>query len=295
MIPVLCGEKTPQWVEHLNQAAGTTAYQAGPCPGPVAVFTAPQASQLDQIDGLEWAHCTYAGVEAALDLTQTPIARLIDPELARNMAQSALAACLAYAQNLQHYRQNQNKGCWSPRDQKRPHQIQVLILGAGEMARACALTLKNNGFKVATYSRRAKALPWPHFSTLGPEVLSGAQVLMNLLPSTPETQGIVHDDLLANLPSDSQVINFGRGDAVVESDLVRWLDENTEASALLDVFDTEPLPDSHAYWGHPQVEIWPHVSAQTNVASAAQVIHEAIQHWQETGQTPALVNRERGY
>ena len=295
MIPVLCGEKTPQWVEHLNQAAGTTAYQAGPCPGPVAVFTAPQASQLFQIDGLEWAHCTYAGVEAALDLTQTPIARLIDPELARNMAQSALAACLAYAQNLQHYRQDQNKRCWSPRDQKRPHQIQVLILGAGEMARACALTLKNNGFKVATYSRRAKALPWPHFSTLGPEVLSGAQVLMNLLPSTPETQGIVHDDLLANLPSDSQVINFGRGDAVVESDLLRWLDKNTEASALLDVFDTEPLPDSHAYWGHPQVEIWPHVSAQTNVASAAQVIHEAIQHWQQTGQTPALVNRERGY
>ena len=295
MIPVLCGEKTPQWVEHLNQAAGATTYQAGPCPGPVAVFTAPQASQLYQIDGLEWAHCTYAGVEAALDLTQTPIARLIDPELARNMAQSALAACLAYAQNLQHYRQDQIKRCWSPRDQKRPHQIQVLILGAGEMARACALTLKNNGFKVATYSRRAKALPWPHFSTLRPEVLSGAQVLMNLLPSTPETQGIVHDDLLSNLPSDSQIINFGRGNAVVESDLLRWLDENTEASALLDVFDTEPLPDSHAYWGHPQVEIWPHVSAQTNVASAARVIHEAIQHWQQTGQTPALINRERGY
>lgn len=292
---MLCGEKTPQWVEHLNQAAGTTAYQAGPCPGPVAVFTAPQASQLDQIDGLEWAHCTYAGVEAALDLTQTPIARLIDPELARNMAQSALAACLAYAQNLQHYRQDQNKRCWSPRDQKRPHQIQVLILGAGEMARACALTLKNNGFKVATYSRRAKALPWPHFSTLGPEILSGAQVLMNLLPSTPETKGIVNDDLLANLPSDSQVINFGRGDAVVESDLFTWLNENTEASALLDVFDTEPLPDSHAYWGHPQIEIWPHVSAQTNVASAARVIHEAVQHWQQTGQTPGLVNRERGY
>ena len=295
MIPVLCGEKTPQWVEHLNQAAGTLAYQAGPCPGPVAVFTAPEACQLGQIKGLEWAHCTYAGVEAALDLTQTPIARLIDPELARNMAQSALAACLAYAQNLQHYRQDQNQQGWSPRDQKRPHQIQVLILGAGEMARACAQTLKDNGFKVATYSRRAKALPWPHFSTLGPEVLSGAHVLMNLLPSTPETQGIVHEDLLANLPSDSQVINFGRGDAVVESDLLRWLDENTEASALLDVFDTEPLPDSHAYWGHPQVEIWPHVSAQTNVASAARVIHEAIQLWQQTGQTPALINRERGY
>ena len=295
MIPVLCGEKTPQWVDHLNRAAGTTAYQAGPCPGPVAVFTAPEASQLSQIDGLEWAHCTYAGVEAALDLTQTPIARLIDPELARNMAQSALAACLAYAQHLQHYRQDQNQQKWSPRDQKRPHQIQVLILGAGEMARACAQPLKDNGFKVATYSRRAKALPWPHFSTLGPEVLSGAQVVMNLLPSTSETQSIVNRDLLAHLPVDSQVINFGRGDAVVESDLLRWLDENTEASALLDVFDTEPLPESHAYWEHPQVEIWPHVSAQTNVASAAKVIHEAIQHWQKTGQTPALVNRERGY
>ena len=295
MIPVLCGEKTPQWVEYLNRAAGTTAYQAGPCPGPVAVFTAPEAKLLAQIDGLEWAHCTYAGVEAALDSTQTPIARLIDRELARNMAQSTVTACLAYAQNLQHYRQDQNKQCWSPRDQKRPHQIQVLILGAGEMARACAQALKNNGFKVATYSRRAKALPWPHFSSLGPEVISGAQILMNLLPSTPETQGIVNDELLANLPVDSQVINFGRGDAVVEDDLLRWLVANPEASALLDVFDTEPLPDSHAYWGHPQVEIWPHVSAQTNVASAAKVIHEAIQHWQQTGQTPPLVNRERGY
>lgn len=295
MIPVLCGEKTPQWVEHLNRAAGTTAYQAGPCPGPVAVFTAPEASLLAQIDGLEWAHCTYAGVEAALDLTQAPIARLIDPELARNMAQSALTACLGYAQNLQHYRQDQNHQHWSPRDQKRPHQIQVLILGAGEMARACAQALKNHGFKVATYSRRAKALPWPHFSSLGPEVISGAQVLINLLPSTPETQGIVNDELLMNLPVDSQVINFGRGDAVVEDDLLRWLVANPEASALLDVFDTEPLPDSHAYWGHSRVEIWPHVSAQTNVASAAKVIHDAIRHCQQTGQTPPLVNRERGY
>lgn len=295
MIPVLCGEKTPQWVKCLNRAAGTLAYQAGPCPGPVAVFTAPQASQLDQIDGLEWAHCTYAGVEAALDLTQTPIARLIDPELGRNMAQSALSACLAYAQNLQHYRQDQRMQRWSPRDQKRPAQIQVLILGAGEMARACAQTLKNHGFKVATFSRRAKALPWPHFSSLGPEVLSGANVLMNLLPSTPDTQGIVNSNLMANLPTDSQIINFGRGDAVVEPDLLNWLEAHAEASALLDVFDIEPLPDSHVYWTHPQVEIWPHVSAQTNVASAAQVIHEAIQHWQQTGQTPALVNRERGY
>ena len=57
------------------------------------------------------------------------------------MAQSALAACLAYAQNLQHYRQDQTNRT-GRRETKTPYQIQVLILGAGEMARACAQTLK---------------------------------------------------------------------------------------------------------------------------------------------------------
>ena len=118
---------------------------------------------------------------------------------------------------------------------------------------------------------------------------------MNLLPSTPDTQGIVNSKLMANLPTDSQIINFGRGDAVVESDLLRWLDENTEASALLDVFDIEPLPDSHVYWGHPQVEIWPTRVGADQCSQCGPGHSRGDSTLATDGADTRADNRERGY
>lgn len=297
MIPVFCGSATEHWVAELNQHSPTDLYTTSDsiADAPVAVFTAPQASQLNSLPSLKWAHCTYAGVEKALAETQHPIARLIDPRLSNRMAQSSLTACLDYCQNRAHYRIQQAQTLWHPLDQKQPSQVQVLILGAGAIASVCAETLRTQGFKVATFSRRAKALPWPHFSVLSPEIIAGAQIVINLLPDTEQTRGIINEAFLEALRDDRLLVNFGRGSAIDVDALARWLDGSSSHHALLDVFDVEPLPDDSLLWGHPQVEIWPHVSATTDIKSAARIIHKNIQAYLDTGQLPPLVDRARGY
>lgn len=296
MIPVLCGAVTDRWVAALNQHCPSPEYTSEPIQNArVAVFTAGQAGQLNTLEHLEWAHCTYAGVEKALALTQLPIARLIDPRLSQRMAQSCLSACLNYCQNSARYHIQQRHQHWKPWDQKAPERTQVLMLGAGVLATHCATVLSQAGFKVATYSRRAKAMPWPHFSKLGPEVIEGAHIVINLLPATPDTYHWIDDSFLQSFQQDKLLVNFGRGSAVDDQALLSWLNTDPSHFALLDVFKTEPLPEESELWGHPQVQIWPHVSASTDIQSAAAIIHQAIQRYLTEGVTPALVDRDRGY
>lgn len=297
MIPVLCGDDTPAWVDALNQQAPSPQYTDQlVSDARVAVFTAPCAAKLSQLAKLEWAHCTYAGVEAALSATDLPIARLIDPRLTDRMAQSALFAALNHCQHSPSYRRYQDTKTWKPIEQIAPAACQVLILGAGELACACARRLKQSGFRVATYSRRAKVLSWPHFCHLSPEVIGGADLVINLLPMTQQTKHIVDQAFLDAMKASAGFVNFGRSGSVDTPALMSALDAASIEYALLDVFDEEPLPADSALWDHPRVILWPHVSAQTEMNSAAMTIHANIQSFLDSGALPAsMVNRKRGY
>ena len=87
----------------------------------------------------------------------------------------------------------------------------------------------------------------------------------------------------------------GRGGHVVEDDLLGAINSGHLSGASLDVFEQEPLPDNHAFWGHPHITIWPHVAAQTNPQTASEQVARALVAFAE-GTTPDnMVDKDRGY
>ncbi|WMI89101.1 glyoxylate/hydroxypyruvate reductase GhrA [Escherichia coli] len=122
------------------------------------------------------------------------------------------------------------------------------------------------GFRFAFWSRSRKS--WPQVQSFAGRAelgafLSQCRVLINLLPNTPETVGIINQTLLAQLPDERYVLNLARGVHVVEDDLLAALNSGKLKGAMLDVFNREPLPQESPLWVHPRVAITPHVAAVT--------------------------------
>ncbi|STQ44474.1 Glyoxylate/hydroxypyruvate reductase A [Ewingella americana] len=153
-------------------------------------------------------------------------------------------------------------------------------------------------FHVRSWSRSPKNIAGVQ-SFAGDEQLdefaSGCKLLINLLPNTPQTAGILNKNLFAKLRPQAYLINIARGMHLVEGDLLRALDAGLIAAATLDVFVEEPLPGMHPFWSHPRVSITPHIAANTLPEQAMDNIVANILALEE-GRTPTgLVDLQRGY
>jgi glyoxylate/hydroxypyruvate reductase A len=126
-------------------------------------------------------------------------------------------------------------------------------------------------------------------------LLPGADIVVNLLPLTPATRGLLDARFFAALPRGASLINVARGAHVVDQDLLAALDSGHLHHAVLDVFQTEPLPPDHRYWQHPQVTVLPHVAALTDVRSAANVAVANLRAARDGGVLLHGVDRARGY
>jgi len=177
-------------------------------------------------------------------------------------------------------------------------EFQVGILGAGELGLVAAKRLLDNGYKVSCWSRSSKNLEnIEHFSGEHElnDMLPQLNVLVCLLPLTPDTSGIIDAVLLKQLPAGSFLINSGRGDHADESAVLEALNSGQLSGALLDVFCEEPLPESNPLWSHPNVIVTPHVAAPTQVTGSVEQLVESV-HQLERGEKPrGLVDRRSGY
>jgi glyoxylate/hydroxypyruvate reductase len=163
--------------------------------------------------------------------------------------------------------------------------VGVLVLGQGQMGQQCSLRLAQLGYPVQGWRRGQALLP----------LLAQAKVVINLLPLTPQTHGILNAGFFAALPRGAGVVNLGRGAHVVDADLLAALQSRQLSHAVLDVFHQEPLPADHPFWRHPQVTVLPHAAALTNEISAAAVVAHNL-HALVAGQPLLhLVDRQRGY
>ena len=127
------------------------------------------------------------------------------------------------------------------------------------------------------------------------DVLDGVNILVSVLPLTPETEGIMNADLFNRLAKGAYVINGGRGQQLVDADLIAALESGQIAGAALDVFHQEPLPNTHPFWDHPAVTVWPHVAAQTNPSTAAKQVAAAILAIMAGREPDNRVDWARGY
>jgi glyoxylate/hydroxypyruvate reductase len=227
-----------------------------------------------------------------------PIVRLVDPHMTDAMSEYVVLQVLRLHRRDLVYRDQQQAGVWHELDQKNAAERRVGILGLGELGQNAAKKLKALSFDVAGWSRGEKRIPGVE-GFAGPTGLPGllgrSEILVCLLPLTPETEGILNAGTLAVLPRGAALVNAARGAHLVEQDLLAALASEQISAAVLDVFREEPLPADHPFWHHPRVVVTPHVAAFTNPTTAAPIIVDNIRRFEEGRPLLNQVDPARGY
>lgn len=237
-------------------------------------------------------------------LPEVPIARVVDPDLTTRMSEYVVLHCLMQLRQQRRYDRQQRERIWDDdRFQPAAREVRIGIMGLGELGLDAARKLKVIGFDVAGWSRSAKTVDG--LATFAGEAgmaafLARTDILVCLLPLTPETRGVLNRELLAKLARDGRLggpvlINAGRGGLQVEADILAALDAGELGAAVLDVFETEPLPQDSALWSHPRVTVTPHNAAMSAPEAIAGLIAAQIRRLEAGEPLRNLVDPARGY
>lgn len=275
-------------------------------PGDLTEITMVAASKLDpdlpaQLPNLALVQKLGAGVETIVAhpalAPHVQVARLKPLEPAREIAQYCLTYVLAGQRNVAAHAKSQSRKAWEPKAPRQNHKTRVGVLGLGHIGGLTAELMRDLGFDVLGWSRSPKALEGItclHGDTALAEVLGSCEYICSILPSTPETRGLLSAERLAQMKPGAMLINAGRGDLIDEAALVAALDRGTPGQAVLDVFCTEPLPAQDPLWSHPAVTVTPHVSGWHLGDALADVVEN---YRRLSSGAPLLhkVDRARGY
>ena len=247
-----------------------------------------------------------AGVDHVLKdptLPDLPIVRVVSENLAQHMVEFVTWRVLDHHRQGAQYRLQQTRTEWNELSQPISSEISVGFMGIGELGRKAAAAVAALGFPVNGWSRRpaeiagmttfAGADGLPHF-------LAATDILVVLLPLTPATQGIITYDVVRQLRRDnalggSVLINAGRGGLQRETEILRALDEGLLGEASLDVFETEPLPESSPLWRHPKVFVTPHAAAASDPRAITMPMLKQMDAYDRGEPLKNLVDRAEGY
>lgn len=267
----------------------------------IAIVANPDLKALYSLPNLKWVHSLWAGVEMLInDLPSQSIeiVRLKDPMLATTMAEAVLAWVFYLHRKIPQYQRQQIQRIWQPIEIKNASETTVGILGLGNLGKAAAFKLIQQGFRICGWSRSEvdiEGVNSYYGSDNLQEVIKQSDILIVLLPLTTETNNILDERNLSYLPKGASIVNFARSRIINNGALVRLLGSGHIAHAVLDVFDKEPLPIENIFWEHPNVTVLPHISAPTNRQTASAIVAENINTYIRTGQIPESVNRHLGY
>ncbi|MDO6586906.1 glyoxylate/hydroxypyruvate reductase A [Salipiger sp. 1_MG-2023] len=228
----------------------------------------PDAEAFHRYPNLEAVFSVGAGQDAidrCPSLPQgLPVYRLEDPDQALQMAGFCAFHVLWHHREMAQVRTNQVSEVWARKlTGLSPTARRIGVMGFGLMGRAVAKGLVALGYSVAGYSRRMpEAEPGVAHYTDGEmdAFLAQSDILINVLPLTPQTRGLIDAAFLAKLPRGAALIHVGRGGQLIEPDLITALDSGQLSGASVDVFETEPLPAGHPFWAHERVFVTPHVA-----------------------------------
>lgn len=227
-----------------------------------------------------------------------PLFRLEDTGMGRQMQEYAVSQVLHWFRRFDDYQTLKLASRWQPLPEYRADEFTIGIMGAGVLGAKVAESLQPWGFPLRVWSRSRKS--WPQVQSFAGQAelggfLQGTRVLINLLPNTAETVGIINQTLLAQLPDESYLLNLARGVHVVEEELLAALNNGKLKGAMLDVFSREPLPQESPLWAHPRVAMTPHVAAVTRPMEAIAYIAGTISRLERGESVSGQVDRQRGY
>ncbi|SDR17900.1 glyoxylate/hydroxypyruvate reductase A [Pseudovibrio sp. Tun.PSC04-5.I4] len=236
-------------------------------------------------------------------LPNLPLVRIVDPDLTSRMTEWVVFQTLLHHRQHLTYAAQQKAGEWQGHRQWAAKDVQVGILGLGELGLASANALKHLGFSVAGWSRTSKTIA-------GIESFAGEQqfepflnktdILINLLPSTPATHKLINAERLAMLSQNGPLggpiyINAGRGATQDEAALDAALTSGLLKGASLDVFAVEPLPTTSPLWAHENCIITPHVAAESDPQALSEYVVQQIKQYESGQLLENLVDLKVGY
>jgi glyoxylate/hydroxypyruvate reductase A len=217
------------------------------------------------------------------------------------MAETAVWAVLSLHRGFYAYQRQQRQMLWRQLPQMRADELPITMLGLGAMGSACVRALAPLGYRIAAWTRSdtPRDLPRGVSHVHGDEALfpclRSSSIVINLLPLTPATRGLLDARFFAAMPRGAALVNLARGGHVVEADLRAALGTGRLGHAVLDVFEREPLDPKHPFWRHPRVTVLPHAAALSDPRSAAQLAAANVQALVDAQPIAHLVDRARGY
>jgi glyoxylate/hydroxypyruvate reductase A len=267
-----------------------------------ALVWRPPAGEMAALPNLKLIINLGAGVDPLLaDPTippHIPVARLGDRFMAQMMTQFVTFAVLRHHRDIATYERQHRAGEWRYELPIPSYERRVGIMGLGLLGGTAATTLAGLGFSVCGWARSPHAIDgvecFHGAAGLG-DFLARTDILVVLLPLTKDTRHIVGRDALYRLPRGAKVINCGRGGTVDEAALLAALDDGQIGEATLDVFEQEPLPKDHPFWGMENVLVLPHTASIAIPEVAAKDVVENIRRVRAGAALLNIVDRAKGY
>lgn len=271
-----------------------------------AVAWRPAIGVLATFPNLEAIFSLGAGVDHILkdpDLPEVPVVRVVHPDMTMRMSEYVVQHVLMHHRQQRRIDTLQAKATWDQFAQWPASAVRVGVMGLGVLGADAARKLTMMGFQVAGWSRSRKEVDGVACYAGEAELnsfLARTDILVSLLPLTPETRGLIDRKLISQLAKDGPlggpvIINAGRGEQQVSGDILAALDAGELAGATLDVFETEPLPKESPLWRHPKVTVTPHIAADSDAQTICRYVLDQIVRMERGLPAENVVDRARGY
>ena len=257
---------------------------------------------LKKLSSLKIIFSLGAGVDHIINLPSyknTPILRVKDPNMGERMSYHVHSQILIYQLKLNLFQKAQIKKMWlGEQETLLNNQITVGILGSGFLGTIVGKYLKKLGYKVIGFKKsvpKTKIFFPVYTNNKIQNFIKSSDVIVSILPYTEETKNFINQRFLEKMKKNSLLINIGRGASLNEDHLLKYLRQNKNFHASLDVFNNEPLPKTHKFWKHPKVTVTPHAAALTDIDSSINLMHERYLTYRKTGKIKSDVDLIKGY
>ena len=266
----------------------------------------PRPGELARFANLRVIFNLGAGVDALMadsSLPKVPLVRVSVGDLTDRMTEYVVLHVLMHHRQEPYLRASQREKRWAPKHQWAASAVRVGIMGLGTLGASAAAALRGLGFRVSGWSRSERKLDGVdafHGEAQLDAFLQATDILVCLLPLTPDTRHILNRNVFARLSRSGPLaapvlINAGRGGLQDEADILQCLDDGTLGGASLDVFAEEPLPADSRFWTHPRVVLTPHNAADTDPDEISKYVARQIERFEAGGALENVVDPARGY
>ncbi|MFN1552289.1 D-2-hydroxyacid dehydrogenase [Vibrio natriegens] len=259
------------------------------------------SQRLDEFSQLDWVQSTFAGVNTLMsaelrqDYTLTNVRGIFGPLI----AEYVIGYCISHYRHFSLYHQQQQNRQWQPHLYTSLQSKKMVILGTGSIGSYLAKTVRAMGIEAIGINRTGIPTPGGEFNQTFhinelTSALKQADIVVNTLPSTPETLYLLNSETLCHL-NQAILINVGRGDVLEDKGLLLAIKNRWIEHAILDVFEQEPLPKEHPFWRLPQITLTPHIAALSFPEQVVEIFAENYLNWRDGFTLNYQVDFDKGY